>query len=171
MAGVDGLIAAVRDALRRGEPYSRWLIVFDNADQPEEIADLIPAGSGDVLITSRNHRWEAVIRTVPMDVFRPGESREFLLKRVRKGLTEADADRLAKELGHLPASATRGASSDPEVVGHHYVIGADGVYGPHTDLLFGTAIASDGRYYTGWHRHPHGTELAEFERRADIPLV
>ena len=75
MAGVDGLIAAVRDALRRGEPYSRWLIVFDNADQPEEIQDLIPTGPGDVLITSRNHRWESVIRTVPMDVFRPGESR------------------------------------------------------------------------------------------------
>jgi tetratricopeptide (TPR) repeat protein len=101
-AGVDGLIAAVRDALRRGEPYSRWLIVFDNADQPEEIKDLIPTGSGDVLITSRNHRWEAVIRTVPMDVFRPKESRDFLLKRVRRGLTEADADQLAKELGHLP---------------------------------------------------------------------
>jgi tetratricopeptide (TPR) repeat protein len=101
-AGVDGLIAAVRDALRRGEPYNRWLIVFDNADQPEEIKDLIPAGSGDVLITSRNHRWESVIRTVPMDVFQPTESRDFLLKRVRKGLTGADADRLAKELGHLP---------------------------------------------------------------------
>ena len=101
-AGVDGLIAAVRDALRRGEPYSRWLIVFDNADQPEEIKDLIPTGSGDVLITSRNHRWEAVIRTVPMDVFRPQESRDFLLKRVRKGLADVDADRLAKELGHLP---------------------------------------------------------------------
>jgi tetratricopeptide (TPR) repeat protein len=101
-AGVDGLIAVVRDALRRGEPYSRWLIVFDNADQPEEIKDLIPTGSGDVLITSRNHRWEAVIRTVPMDVFRPKESKDFLLKRVRKGLTEADAERLARELGHLP---------------------------------------------------------------------
>jgi tetratricopeptide (TPR) repeat protein len=101
-AGVDGLITAVRDALRRGEPYSRWLIIFDNADQPEEIKDLIPTGSGDVLITSRNHRWEAVTRSVPMDVFRPQESRDFLLKRVRKGLTEADADRLAKELGHLP---------------------------------------------------------------------
>jgi tetratricopeptide (TPR) repeat protein len=100
--GVDGLIAAVRDALRRGEPYSRWLIVFDNADQPEEIRDLIPDGSGDVLITSRNPRWEAVIRTVPMDVFRPQESRDFLIKRVRKGLTGADADRLATELGHLP---------------------------------------------------------------------
>src|ERR1700733_1211950 len=101
-AGVDGLIAAVREALRRGEPYSRWLVVFDNADQPEEIKDLIPTGPGDVLITSRNHRWEAVIRTVPMDVFRPKESKDFLLKRVRKGLTEADAERLAKELGHLP---------------------------------------------------------------------
>jgi len=101
-AGVDGLIAAVRDALRRGDPYSRWLIVFDNADQPEEIKDLIPTGSGDVLITSRNHRWEAVIRTVPMDVFRPQESREFLLRRVLKGLTDVDADRLGKELGHLP---------------------------------------------------------------------
>ena len=101
-AGVDGLIAAVLDALRRGEPYSRWLIVFDNADQPEDIEDLIPAGSGDVLITSRNHRWESVIRTVPMDVFRPKESTDFLLKRVRRGLAAADADRLAKELGHLP---------------------------------------------------------------------
>jgi tetratricopeptide (TPR) repeat protein len=101
-AGVDGLIAAVRDALRRGEPSSRWLIVFDNADQPEEIKDLIPTGAGDVLITSRNHRWEAVISTVSMDVFRPQESTDFLLKRVRKGLTGADADRLAKELGHLP---------------------------------------------------------------------
>jgi tetratricopeptide (TPR) repeat protein len=101
-AGIDGLIAAVRDALRRGEPYDRWLIVFDNADQPEEIKDLIPTGSGDVLITSRNHRWEAVIRTVPMDVFRPKESRDFLLKRVRKGLTDTEADRLGKELGHLP---------------------------------------------------------------------
>lgn len=101
-AGVDGLIAAVRDALRRGEPYSRWLIVFDNADQPEDIKDLIPAGAGDVLITSRNHRWESVIRTVPMDVFRPQESKDFLLKRVRRGLTEANAERLANELGHLP---------------------------------------------------------------------
>lgn len=101
-AGRDGLIEAVRDALRRGEPYRRWLLVFDNADQPEDIEELIPAGPGDVLITSRNHRWESVIRTVPMDVFQPEESRDFLLKRVRRGLTETDANRLAKELGHLP---------------------------------------------------------------------
>ena len=76
-----------------------------------------------------------------------------------------------KELGHLPISAERVGAGEPEVIGHHFVIGPDGVYGPHTDLLFGTAIANDGRYYSGWHRHLHGTELAEFEKREDIPLV
>src|SRR5215472_4706867 len=100
--GIDGLIAAVLDALRRGEPYSRWLLVFDNADQPEEINDLIPRGPGDVLITSRNHRWGSVINTVPMDVFLRQESKEFLRKRVPQGLSDADADRLAQELGDLP---------------------------------------------------------------------
>jgi tetratricopeptide (TPR) repeat protein len=100
-AGIDGLITAVLDALRRGEPYTRWLLIFDNADQPEDINDLIPRGPGDVLVTSRNHRWDAVINTVPMDVFLREESREFLRKRV-PDLTEVDADRLAKELGDLP---------------------------------------------------------------------
>lgn len=102
MAGIDGLITGVLDALRRGEPYSRWLLVFDNADQPEDINHLVPRGPGDVLITSRNHRWQSVIRTVPMDVFLRAESRDFLLKRVPRGLSEANADRLAKELGDLP---------------------------------------------------------------------
>jgi tetratricopeptide (TPR) repeat protein len=101
-AGIDGLISAVLDALRRGEPYSRWLLIFDNADQPEEINDLIPRGPGDVLVTSRNHRWDSVIDTVPMDVFFRSESMEFLRKRVHPGLTESDADSLALELGDLP---------------------------------------------------------------------
>jgi tetratricopeptide (TPR) repeat protein len=101
-AGIDGLISAVLDALRRGEPYSRWLLIFDNADQPEDINDLIPRGPGDVLVTSRNHRWDFVINTVPVDVFFRAESKEFLRKRVPSGLTESDADRLALELGDLP---------------------------------------------------------------------
>jgi tetratricopeptide (TPR) repeat protein len=101
-AGIDGLITAVLDALRRGEPYSRWLLIFDNADQPEDINDLIPRGPGDVLVTSRNHRWDSVINTVPMDVFQRAESKEFLRKRVSEDLDDADADRLAKELGDLP---------------------------------------------------------------------
>lgn len=101
-AGIDSAAAAALDSLRRGDPYGRWLLIFDNADQPEEILDLIPRGSGDVLITSRNHRWQSVIDTVPMDVFIRSESVEFLVKRVPKGLSEADADRLAEQLGDLP---------------------------------------------------------------------
>jgi tetratricopeptide (TPR) repeat protein len=101
-AGIDGAIPIVLDALRRGEPHSRWLLIFDNADQPEAIRELIPSGPGDVLITSRNLRWQAVIDTVPMDVFTRPESIEFLAKRVPKGLSEDDADRVADSLGDLP---------------------------------------------------------------------
>jgi tetratricopeptide (TPR) repeat protein len=100
--GIDGAIAAVVEALRLGVPYSRWLLIFDNADQPEDIRHLIPDGPGDVLITSRNHRWQSVINTVPMDVFLRQESMDFLLKRVPRGLSEVDAGRLAAELGDLP---------------------------------------------------------------------
>jgi tetratricopeptide (TPR) repeat protein len=100
--GIDGSIAAVLDALRRGDPFGRWLLIFDNADQPEDILDLIPRGPGDVLITSRNHRWQSVTNTVPMDVFTRPESVEFLAKRVAKGLSEQDADRLSDQLGDLP---------------------------------------------------------------------
>jgi len=103
VAGIDGAIEAVLDALRRGDPSSRWLLIFDNADQPEDINHLIPRdGPGDVLITSRNHRWQSVINTVPMDVFIRKESTEFLLKRVPRGLNEANASRLAAKLGDLP---------------------------------------------------------------------
>jgi tetratricopeptide (TPR) repeat protein len=103
VTGIDGAITAALDSLRRGDPYSRWLLIFDNADQPEDIGHLIPRdGPGDVLITSRNHRWQSVINTIPMDVFIRQESIEFLLKRVPKGLSEADAGRLAAKLGDLP---------------------------------------------------------------------
>jgi len=101
-AGTDDAIQALLDVLRRGDPFSRWLLIYDNADQPEDVFPLIPRGPGDVLITSRNHRWQSVVNTVPMDVFTRSESQEFLDKRVPKGLTEVDADRLAEKLGDLP---------------------------------------------------------------------
>ena len=100
--GIDLSTSAVLDALRRGEPYARWLLIFDNADQPEELLPLIPSGPGDVLITSRNHRWQQVVDTVRLDVFERVESMQYLARRVPKGLGEVDADRLADELGDLP---------------------------------------------------------------------
>ena len=62
-SGVEGPRQAVTRRPAAGIPYQRWLLIFDNADQPEELDDIIPHGPGDVLITSRNPRWQAVVNT------------------------------------------------------------------------------------------------------------
>lgn len=100
-ARLEDAINAVTDALRLGRPYERWLIIFDNADQPEEIRDLLPTGSGHVIVTSRNHRWQNVAETVEVDVFSRQESLGFLERRV-PGIKPDEAGRLAEELGDLP---------------------------------------------------------------------
>ncbi len=109
----DEAVAAVLDALRRGEPYSSWLLVFDNADQPETLQDFMPPGPGHVLITSRNHRWEGTVDTIEIDVFSRAESLEFLLRRV-PGIEEPDADRLADELGDLPLALEQAGALQAE---------------------------------------------------------
>jgi tetratricopeptide (TPR) repeat protein len=98
---VDDTARAVLDALRRGEPYGRWLLIFDNADQPETIRPLIPHGPGHVLVTSRNHRWQSMADAIEVNVFARPESLEFLHRRV-PAIENADAARLAHELGDLP---------------------------------------------------------------------
>ena len=35
-------LAAVLEAFRRGEPYRRWLLIYDNANKPDELLDIIP---------------------------------------------------------------------------------------------------------------------------------
>ena len=102
VSGMEQTTTDVLDALRRGEPYRRWLLIFDNADQPEDLQPFIPGGPGDVLITSRNHRWGSIVDTIALDVFERAESIQFLLKRVPKRLAEADANQLSEALGDLP---------------------------------------------------------------------
>jgi hypothetical protein len=41
--------AATLDALRSGELYSRWLLVYDNADRPEDLQPFLPYPYGHVL--------------------------------------------------------------------------------------------------------------------------
>jgi tetratricopeptide (TPR) repeat protein len=97
----DDAVTAVLDALRRGVPYERWLLVFDNADQPESARALIPSGPGHVLVTSRNHRWEGVADTVEVDVFTREESLTFFARRVPH-IGGPENGQLAEELGDLP---------------------------------------------------------------------
>lgn len=92
---------AVLDALRRGEPYRRWLLVFDNAEDPDDLARFIPQGAGHVLVTSRNQDWAKLYDHIEVDVFSREESIQLLTRRCPM-LRPADAARVAEELGDLP---------------------------------------------------------------------
>jgi tetratricopeptide (TPR) repeat protein len=100
--GYGERLRAVRDALRRGEPYDRWLVVLDGADDPQLVADFLPSGTGHVLITSRNHAW-GDYNTAMLDipVYSREESVAFVRRRARR-LGPAEADKLADALGDLP---------------------------------------------------------------------
>ena len=97
------------DHLRRGVPYSRWLIVLDNADDPQALQELIPRGPGHVLITSRNQEWITYAPAVEVDIFSRAESVALLRGEV-SGLTAADADRVAEILGDLPLALVQAAA-------------------------------------------------------------
>ncbi|MEU3166782.1 FxSxx-COOH system tetratricopeptide repeat protein [Streptosporangium sp. NPDC006930] len=100
--GVEEAAEAVRRTLQSGDPYRRWLLIFDNAEEPGQVAEFIPRGPGHVLITSRNPKWEDHFETLQVDVFTREESVAFLKKRLRREVPDDDASRLAEQLGDLP---------------------------------------------------------------------
>ena len=112
--GIAETAQAVLNALRLGEPYSRWLLIYDNANDPEDIANLIPGGRGHVLITSRNQAWKNQFETIAVDVFERPESVEFLSRRVATTISEADARRLADSLGDLPLALEQASALQSE---------------------------------------------------------
>ncbi|GAA3047604.1 hypothetical protein GCM10010448_33260 [Streptomyces glomeratus] len=97
---------ALADELRTRE---RWLLVFDNAEDPEAVDAYLPEGGGHVLITSRNPHWEG--RAVPVDVatFAREESVALLRARVPQ-LSVNDAGRLAQALEDLPLALAQAAA-------------------------------------------------------------
>jgi hypothetical protein len=91
-------VEALWDHLRRAD---RWLLLFDNAEDRDQLAPWLPDGPGHLLITSRNPNWTGVARAVDVDVFARSES-TGLLRTHLPHLADADADRLAEALGDLP---------------------------------------------------------------------
>jgi len=107
---VISAVPKVRAALRAGTPYGNWLLVFDNAETPETVRDYFPdAGTGKVLITSRNQEWSHLAESLEVDVFSRVESVR-LLQRRNQHLPDADADRLAEALGDLPLAIEHGSA-------------------------------------------------------------
>ncbi|MFE9748858.1 FxSxx-COOH system tetratricopeptide repeat protein [Saccharothrix saharensis] len=105
----DRAVPAVLDALRRGAPYRRWILVFDNADRPQDVRRYFPAGNGHIVVTSRNSEWGRFAELVAVDVFTRAESIE-LLRRRAGDLDDAEADALADALGDLPLAVEQAAA-------------------------------------------------------------
>ncbi|HET7017562.1 MAG TPA: FxSxx-COOH system tetratricopeptide repeat protein [Streptosporangiaceae bacterium] len=89
------------DALRRSDPSGRWLMIFDNADEPRQLQAYLPAGPGHVLVTSRNQTWSQLAEPLEVDVFSRHESITHLQLHAPE-LDLNDADRIAAVLGDLP---------------------------------------------------------------------
>jgi tetratricopeptide (TPR) repeat protein len=107
---VNTAVPQVREALRSGEPYSNWLIVFDNAETIDTVRDYLPeSGPGKVLVISRNPARTALAQTLEVDVFTRQESIRLLQRRNQR-LSDEDCDRLAEALGDLPLAIEHGSA-------------------------------------------------------------
>ncbi|MEU5324210.1 FxSxx-COOH system tetratricopeptide repeat protein [Streptomyces sp. NPDC021056] len=88
---------------------SRWLLVFDNAENPDALAPFLPGGPGHVLITSRNPHWNSY--AVPLDVDTLSRAESVALLRAQGAvLTDADADDIAATLDDLPLALAQAAA-------------------------------------------------------------
>ena len=100
---VDGLFDILRG---RG----RWLLVFDNAEQPAELQSFLPpGGGGHVLVTSRWSAWGEWGTPMRLDVLSREEAVALVSKRTGTQDQQAAAA-LAEALGDLPLALAEAAA-------------------------------------------------------------
>ncbi len=105
----DPIASAVARLLGALRERNRWLLIYDNAEDPAALTPHLATGSGgQVLITSRNPAWHDLATPLGVDIFDRGES-ITLLRRVPR-LAAADADRIADALGDLPLALSQAAA-------------------------------------------------------------
>ncbi|WP_053750166.1 FxSxx-COOH system tetratricopeptide repeat protein [Streptomyces sp. MMG1533] len=97
-----------RTLLQHLRKRSRWLIIFDNAEDPDQIEPWLPEGPGHVLITSRNPNWRRLAQPTALDVFTRADSLAYLRSRIQ-GIAEEQTELLAKDLGDLPLALAQAA--------------------------------------------------------------
>ncbi len=82
---------------------SKWLIIFDNAENENFIKKYLPNGNGHIIITSRNSNWSG-INSFYIDVLKKEEAVDFLANKINldKHQNIKDLNNLAEILGFLP---------------------------------------------------------------------
>lgn len=102
-ASQEAQAAALRGWL---EHHPRWLLVLDNVDDPQAVAEWLPrSGTGQVVITSRTGvGWERLASVLPVEVLAPTDAAGLLLLRTEETgpAAQAAATTLATTLGGLP---------------------------------------------------------------------
>jgi tetratricopeptide (TPR) repeat protein len=102
----ESALARLRGALRERD---RWLLIYDNAEDPAALTTYLVDGGGHTVITSRNPGWHELATPVRVDVLDRTESITLLCRRA-PGVSEENAGRVAEVLGDLPlALAQAGA--------------------------------------------------------------
>ncbi|MET9891010.1 FxSxx-COOH system tetratricopeptide repeat protein [Streptomyces sp. NPDC006465] len=99
---VDALLGELR-------PRSRWLLVFDNAEDPEALTSYLPGGNGHVLITSRNPHWHT--HATPLDIGTLARTESLALLRTHGAyVNDTDAHHIAHALDDLPLALAQAAA-------------------------------------------------------------
>jgi hypothetical protein len=110
-----GLIAADADSVSAAHAIKaylrgrdRWLLIFDNAESPDDIRQWLPGGGGHVIITSRHMRWAQLAVTIEVDLMARADSVQ-LLTDLHPRLTQSETSELADALGDLPLGLVQAA--------------------------------------------------------------
>ena len=99
---------ALKRWLEREE--GRWLLVFDNAAEPDALRPHLPqAGNHHLIVTSRNPVWGGIAAPVELDTWTTEQGVRFLAGRLSGGDREEPAA-LVKDLGGLPLALEQAAS-------------------------------------------------------------
>ena len=98
------------EKLRRWlETHDRWLLIFDNVEEPSDIISYLPrTKTGHVLITSRYAEWGRVADSTKVPVFTRDEATLFILD-ITDSNDDTAAARLAEALGELPLAVEQAA--------------------------------------------------------------
>jgi hypothetical protein len=128
-SATDSTTVAVARLLGALQERNWWLLIFDNAEDPAALAPYLPAGHGQVVITSRNPCWQELATPVGVDVLERSES-VALLRRRAPQLTDAEAAWIAQALGDLPLALNQAGAylALPRAV--HLLTMLDAAHGP-----------------------------------------